>query len=169
MEALDTIFTQFGVTWPKFIAQIILFLTVYLILKKFAFAPIIAMLEQRRTIIEQGQMNAEKIKAQLAESQVQYEEALRKANAEAQALIEEARRSGEALTQKQAQEAIRQAEEIITKARHDITNERNQMVAEVKKEMVSLVVETTAKVTGKVLTAEDQERLNAETTKQLAA
>ena len=43
------------------------------------------------------------------------------------------------------------------------------MVAEVKKEMVDLVVETTAKVAGKVLTETDQQRLASETAKQLAA
>ena len=43
------------------------------------------------------------------------------------------------------------------------------MVAEVKKEMVDLVVKTTAKVVGKVITPEDQKRLSEETVKQLAA
>ncbi|MGC1479233.1 MAG: F0F1 ATP synthase subunit B [Chthoniobacterales bacterium] len=169
MEALNTIFTAFGVVWPKFLAQVILFLIVYWVLKKYAFGPIIAMLEQRRRLIEEGQANAEQIKAQLAEAETHYKDALHKANVEAQGIIDEARKSGEALSQKQAQEAIRQAEEIISKARVDITNEHNQMVADVKREMVGLVVDTTAKVTGKVLTPEDQQRLNEETSKQLAA
>ena len=43
------------------------------------------------------------------------------------------------------------------------------MIYEVKKEMVGLVVNTTAKVVGKVLTPEDQKRLSEETAKQLAA
>lgn len=169
MDSLTTIFTTFGIVWPKFLAQIILFLIVYLILKKYAFAPIIAMLEQRRRIIEEGQANAEQIKRQLAEAEKHFEESMRKANLEAQGMIDEARKSSEALRQKQTQDAIRQAEEIIAKARVDITNEHNQMVADVKKEMVSLVVDTTARVTGKILTPEDQKRLNEETSSQLAA
>ena len=44
-----------------------------------------------------------------------------------------------------------------------------RMVAEVKKEMVNLVVNTTSKVVGKILTPADQERLANETTNQLAA
>lgn len=160
---------QFGFSWSKLIAQIILFLIVYLILNKFAFGPIIAMLEERRRRIEEGQLNAEKIKRQLAEAEKRYQEILQKANGEAQHLIEEARKSGEAISQKQAQEAIRQAEEIIAKAQTAIEVERNKMVGEVKKEMVDLVITTTSKVTGKVLTPEDQKRLNEETTKQLAA
>ncbi|MGH8047404.1 MAG: F0F1 ATP synthase subunit B [Chthoniobacterales bacterium] len=160
---------QFGVAWPKLIAQIIIFCILYITLEKLAFGPIIKVLEERRRRIEEGQANAEKIKKQLADAEKHYEEIVHKANLEAQQLIDEARKSGDALTQKQAQDAIRQAEEIIAKAKADIEIERNKMESEVRKQMVGLVVNTTAKVTGKVLTAEDQERLNAETTRQLAA
>jgi F-type H+-transporting ATPase subunit b len=169
MSALQQIFDAFGVTWPKFLAQVILFLIVYVVLSKFAFGPIVKMLEERRRLIEEGQNNAEKIKQQLAEAEKRYEEVLRKANADAQALIDDARKSGEALTEKQAQDAIRRAEDIIAKARLDIDSERHRMIGEVKREMVSLVVDTTARVTGKILTPEDQKRLTQETTRELAA
>ncbi|MDD5200028.1 MAG: F0F1 ATP synthase subunit B [Terrimicrobiaceae bacterium] len=169
MDQFYTLMSQFGVSWPKLLAQIIIFVTLYLTLQKFAFGPIIKVLEERRRRIEEGQANAEKIKQQLAEAEKHYEEIIQKANAEGQHLIDEARKSGEALTQKQAQEAIRQAEGIIAKARADIEIERNRVESEVRGQMVSLVVATTAKVTGKVLTPADQERLNAETTAQLAA
>ena len=43
------------------------------------------------------------------------------------------------------------------------------MVSEVRSEMLHLVVDTTSKVAGRVLTAADQERLAAETAKELAA
>ena len=65
MEALTQILTNFGVNWQKFGAQAILFLIVYLVLKKFAFGPAVAMFEERRRRIEEGQLNAEKIKKQL--------------------------------------------------------------------------------------------------------
>jgi len=160
---------QFGVTWPKLLAQIIIFLILYFTLQKFAFGPVLKVLDERRRRIQEGQENAEKIKQQLAEAEKRYEEIIQKANGEAQQLIDEARQSGEALTQKQAQDAIRQAEEIISKARADIDIERNKMVGEVRSQMIGLVVDTTAKVTGKVLTQDDQKRLNEEAERQLTA
>lgn len=163
------IFQTFGVSWSKFIAQIILFLIVYWILKKYAFGPILEVLNERRRRIEEGQHNAEKIKKQLAEAELRYQEVLRKANDEATRLIEEARASSDAHTQKQLQQAIKDAEGIIVKARESIEQERHKMVAEVKKDMVDLVVHTTAKVVGKVITPEDQKRLSEETSRQLAA
>lgn len=160
---------QFGFAWPKFIAQIILFLTVYAILSKFAFGPIIKMLEERRRRIEEGQLNAEKIKRQLAEAERRYQEIVQKGSAEAQAIVDEARKSGEAIVQKQSQEAVQQAQDIIQKAHASIEIERNRVESEVRSHMIDLVVNTTRKVTGKVLTKEDQERLNDETARQLAA
>jgi F-type H+-transporting ATPase subunit b len=166
---MDQLLTQFGIAWPKFIAQVILFLMVYAILKKFAFGPIIAIFEQRRRTIEEGQANAEKIKKQLAESEIRCQEILRKANSDAQRIIEEARAASDVQTQKHLQQSIKDAEGIITKARETVELDRARMVAEVKKEMLHLVVDTTAKVAGRVLTDADQERLAGETTKQLAA
>lgn len=169
MQSLLQIFETFGVSWQKFGAQAILFLIVYLILNKFAFGPVVAMFEERRRRIEEGQLNAERIKKQLAESEVRCQEILRKANADAQRIIEEGRLSSDAHTEKATQQAIKDAESIITRAHETVVLDRAKMVAEVKKEMVHLVVDTTAKVVGKVLTKEDQDRLAAETAGQLSA
>ncbi|MEO8205190.1 MAG: F0F1 ATP synthase subunit B [Chthoniobacterales bacterium] len=156
-----------GINWEELIAQVVVFGLVYFILNKFAFGPIIKMLEDRRQRIEEGQVNAEKIKKQLAESELRYQEVLRKANSEAQKLLEDAREITESQTQKQLQQAIKDAEAIIVKANQSIEQERNKMVDEVKKEMVGLVVDTTAKVVGKILTPEDQKRLSEDTTKAM--
>jgi F-type H+-transporting ATPase subunit b len=169
MDVITQIFSNFGVTWPKFIAQVILFLLVNWVLSKYAFGPVLKMLQERRRRIEEGQHNAERIKKQLADAELRYQEVLRKANEDATKLLEEARTSSDAISQKQLQQAIKDAEGIIAKAQDTIVQERNKMIYEVKKEMVGLVVNTTAKVVGKVLTPEDQKRLSEETVKQLAA
>ena len=62
MDAISNVAHQFGVYWPNLIAQVVLFAIVYLVLKTFAFRPVIAMLEERRRRIEEGQINAENIK-----------------------------------------------------------------------------------------------------------
>ena len=169
MDAIIQILANFGVDWQKFGAQTILFVTVYLVLKQFAFGPAVAMFEERRRRIEEGQLNAEKIKKQLAESEVRCQEILRKANADAQRIIEEGRTSSEAHSQKATQQAIRDAESIITRAHETVVFDRAKMVAEVKQEMLHLVIDTTAKVAGRILTKEDQARLAAETSGQLTA
>lgn len=160
---------QFGVYWPNLIAQVVLFVVVYVILRKYAFKPVVDMLEERRRRIEEGQLNAEQIKKQLADAQRKYEEILGKANAEAQRLIEDVRLSGDKLAEKKRAEALAEAEQISQKAREAIVLERDRVMSEIRREVGRLVVNTTAKVTGKVLTTDDQQRINEETAREMAA
>jgi F-type H+-transporting ATPase subunit b len=169
MDTILQIFEQFGVTWPKFIAQTIIFIVVYWFLAKFAFGPIVNVLDERRRRIAEAQDNAEKVKQQLADAEKRYAEILAKADAEAKSLIDEARASAEAVRERRVQEAVAEAEGVVRKAHESIEQDRRKMEAEVKSAMVSLVAATTSKVTGKVLTADDQKRLNEETIKEIAA
>ncbi|MEI6321890.1 MAG: F0F1 ATP synthase subunit B [bacterium] len=164
---IQEIFTQFGVTLPKFIAQLVLFLIVYFVLNRYAFAPILRILEERRKRIEEGQLNAERIKKQLAEAELRYQEMLRKANDDAQLLIEESRKNNEAFSKKEMDRAVMESSAIVDRARQEIASERTLMIDEVKKEMVSLVIKTTAQVAGKILTPEDQKRLTEDAQKCL--
>src|SRR3984893_15972314 len=164
-ELLDT----FGLEWPKFLAQLILFIIVYFVLKKCAFGPIIAMLEERRKRIEEGQLNAQKIKQQLAEAEKRHAEILAEANAQAQRLIDQARESAGSVADRKMQEAIIAAEQIIAKAREASALEYERSMEQLKRELGHLVVETTAKVTGKILPPEDQRRLQEEAARQLAS
>lgn len=169
METIIEILKTFGVEWPKFLAQLILFIVVYSVLSKFAFKPIIAMLEERRKRIEEGMLNAEKIKTQLAEAEARYAQVLAKANADAQKLIEEARTSAATLSDRKVQQSIAEAEQIIAKAREATALEHERILGELKREVGRLVVDTTAKIAGKVLTADDQRRLAEEASRQVAA
>ena len=160
---------QFGVTWELLLSQCIAFLVLAFALKKFAYAPVLKVLEDRKQRIAEGIENADKIKAELASTQEAKDQILSDANAKAQELIDEARAAAEKVGEVKAQEAVKQAEEIIRKAREATEADRETMMAELKAEIGRLVVETTAKVSGKVLTSEDQQRLIDETNKELAA
>ena len=166
---MQELLNTFGVEWPKFLAQLILFIIVYFVLKKFAFGPIIAMLEERRKLIEEGQLNAQKIKQQLAQAEQRHTEILAQANVEAQKLIDKARESAGIVADKKMQEAVASAEQMIAKAREASALEYERSMEQLKRELGHLVVETTAKVTGKVLTADDQKRLQEEAARQLAS
>jgi F-type H+-transporting ATPase subunit b len=151
-----------------FLSQVVSFSIVALLLKRFAYKPILAVLEDRRRRIEEGLLNAEKIKKELAEAQKRYAEILAKANADAQKMIDEARESSAHLAERKQQEAIAAAEQIIAKAREAAAFEHERTMDSMKRELGRLVVETTAKVTGKILTNEDQQRLQEEAARQIA-
>ena len=159
----------FGLTWWYFLSQVVSFTLVCLLLSKFAYKPILKVLEERRTKIAEGLENAAKIKLQLADAQKTSAEVIGRANAEAQRMIDEARAAAKALGERESQAAIATAEQIITKAREATVIEREKAFAELKREVARLVIDTTAKVTGKVLTADDQRRLSEEASRELAA
>ena len=165
MELLDNL----GVDGPKLIAQLINFGIVLLVLWKFAYKPVLEMLEARRQKIAQSMDEAEQIKTELAETQAERDKVMVTANQKAEKLIADAKEAAKQVGEAEGQRAVKQAEEIIRKAREATEADREKMMAELKAEIGRLVVETTAKVSGKVLTAEDQQRLIDETNKELAA
>ena len=160
---------QFGVTWQLLISQIILFVIVALALKKFAYGPVLKVLEERRQRIAEGLANAEKIKNDLASAQAKAQEILNQANSQGTKLIEEARQAAARVLEQETQKAVAAAQDIVTKARQASEVELARMKAELRREVGRLVVNTTAKVAGKVLTPDDQQRLIDEANRQVAA
>ena len=159
----------FGVDWAHLIAQIISFGIVCVLLHRYAYRPVLAMLAARREEIAEGLANAEKIKAELARTEAQRQEVMAQANTQATKLIEEARAAAARVQAQETQKAIAAAEQIMAKAREAATQDHLRMLAELKREVGRLVIQTTAAVTGKVLTPEDQRRLAEETSKVAAA
>ena len=160
---------QLGVDWPHFIAQVISFLIVAGLLFKFAYTPILNVLEERSKRIAEGLANAEKIKQELARTEAARQEVLNQANLQANKLIEEARAAAARVQEQETRKAIAAAEQIVARAREAAAQDHARMLAELKREVGRLVVETAAKVTGKILTLEDQRRLAEEANRQLAA
>jgi F-type H+-transporting ATPase subunit b len=161
--------SAFGVDWHYFIAQVISFSIVAFLLHRFAYRPVINVLEERRQRIAEGLENAEKIKTELARTEAARQQVLNQANTQANNLIEEARQAAARVREQETQKAIAAAEQIVVKAREAAAADHARMLAELKREIGRLVVQTTATVTGKVLTPDDQRRLAEETSRQLVA
>ena len=166
---IEQIARTFGVDWPHLISQMISFSIVCALLYWFAYTPVLKMLAVRRELIAQGLANSEKIKAELAKTESQRQEVIAQANIESTRLIEEARGAAAQLRERETQKAIATAEQIIEKAREASIQDHTRMLGELKREVGRLVVQTTATITGKILTTEDQQRLAEETARKLAA
>ncbi len=157
---LTEISRTFHLNTANFVAQVISFVIVLILLKKYAFGPIQAMLEQRRTRIVAGEEKLKEIEKQLAESEITTAAAIAKANDEAVRLINEAKESATIFSSQKSQEAIAAAQQILAKAEAAAKAERAAIKAELKSEFGRLVAATTTQVTGKVLNDDDQRRIN---------
>jgi F-type H+-transporting ATPase subunit b len=164
---IASIARTFGVDWPHLIAQTISFGIVCIVLYVFAYKPILRMLEARREQITSGLANAEKIKAELARIDAERLAVLARADAEGRQLIDEARAAAARVGAEETQKAVAAAELVLARAHEAAERDRAQLLAEGRREIGRLVVQITAAVTGKILTAEDQRRLAEETASQI--
>jgi len=158
---------ELGIQWKVLIAQLINFSIVFFVLWRYAYRPIFRVLETRRQKIAESVANAEKIKTELERIEAERKRVLAQAGDVANQMIEEARDAAARVREAETQKAVAAAEQILAKARDAAAQEHTRMLAELKREVGRLVVQTTATVTGKVLTPEDQRRLAEETAKQL--
>jgi F-type H+-transporting ATPase subunit b len=165
---IETVARTFGVDWTHLAAQIVSFGIVCAVLYLLAYKPILRILEARREQIASGLANAEKIKAELARIDAERLEILAKADAEGKRLIEEARAAAARVQAEETRKAIAAAEEILVRGREATERDRAQMLAELRREVGRLVVQTTAAVTGKILTPDDHRRLADETARHLS-
>ena len=165
---VERVARTFGVDWPHLGAQMISFGIVCGVLYALAYKPILRILEARRQQIAGGLANAEKIKAELARIEAARQDVLTQAGVEGKQMIDEARAAAARVQAEETQKAIAAAEQILVRAHETAERERATMLAELRREVGRLVVLTTASVTGKILTADDQRRLAEETARQLA-
>lgn len=166
---IEQIAKTFGVAWPHLIAQTLSFTVVCALLYWLAYRPILQMLEQRRQQIAGGLANAEKVRAELAKTETQRHEVLAKAHAEAKVIVREARTTAARIEAQGAQQANATAQEILARAHQTTEREHAVMLGDLKREVGRLVLQTTAVVTGKVLTTDDQRRLAEESVRELSA
>jgi F-type H+-transporting ATPase subunit b len=166
---VEQIARTFGVDWPHLIAQTVSFSIVCALLYWLAYRPVLRMLEARRQQIAHGLANAEKIRAELAKTEAQRQEVLAAAHVQAAGIVEEARAAAARLEALETRRALAAAEDIVAKAHEATEREHTRMLADLRREVGRLVLQTTATVTGKVLTADDQRRLAEETARQLSA
>lgn len=159
---------QFGFDSYKLIAQALTFVAVWFILKWKAYGPILEMLEKRKQRIAEGEENLKKIAEDLKDAEAKKSEIISEANAKAEKMISEARESAEAVAAKKREEAGKEAATIIAKAHEAGVLEQEQLRAELKRDVGRLIIDTTCKVTGKVLTDDDQKKINEETASQVS-
>ena len=161
-NAANEIRETFHIHGWTFFCQLVNFLIVCFVLKKFAYGPVMDILEQRRKRIADGEAKLKEVETQIAESEKRTQEAIQEANERAKRMVEEAKESADAVGEKKKQEAAAAAQAIIAKAEEAARAERDKMQADLKKQFGRLVASTTAQVTGKVLTDDDQKRINEE-------
>jgi F-type H+-transporting ATPase subunit b len=158
----------FGVDWPHLISQIISFAIVCFLLQRFAYKPILGMLEERRKQIADGIAEREQIRDELVHVETRRRAVMMQAAAQASEVIQEARAAAANMRESETQKAIATAELIVVKARDAASQEHDRMLRDLKQELGGLVILATSVASKKVLTEDDQRRIAEETLNEVS-
>jgi F-type H+-transporting ATPase subunit b len=129
------------------------------VLKKYAWPPIIEIIDKRQRSIEEQIAASEAAKAESERLVQEYRDQLAAARAESDEIVGRARRSGEQVERDAIEQGRQTREDLLAQARKDIEAETRRAVDELRNEVAALTVEATAKVTRKTLSSDDQQRL----------
>ncbi len=142
-----------GISGQAFLIQIITFLVVFLVLKKWAFKPIIKMLNARRDVIENGVTLGEKMRAEEAKLEEKVAQKLHEVRKQADQLIADAETEGKQKVQAAEDTAQKRAEGIIREAESQIKQASERERKRLEKELIGLVSEVSEAIIGEKVDA----------------
>ncbi len=126
--------------------QIVIFVSLLLLLKKFAWGPILQSLKIREESIQDALDAAKEAKAEMAELHSENEVLLNKARDERDKIIKAATDAGNTLKEEAKANAQGISDKIIADAKSEIQSEKNAALADVRKQVISLSVEIAEKL-----------------------
>ena len=129
-----------------FFWQLFIFIGLVLLLRKFAWKPILDTVNERETSIKNAINAAEEAKNEMASTQANNQKFLKEALAEREALLKEARTNGDEIVAQAKTEAKAEADKIIALAQESIQNEKRAALNELKNQVAQISLDIAEKV-----------------------
>jgi len=159
--------SAFNINLKSFIFQLITFVIVLLIIKRWVLPPLTKTLEDRRQTLEKSLVQAKETEETLARAEEQAGQILHKTREQADTAILEAKTQAREVVSAAEGDAHVQSLRIIKEAEAQLAQERAKLRDELKEELAGLVTEATEKVLRTKLTASDDRRLIEQSIKEL--
>lgn len=153
------ILKNFGVNPILLAAQIINFLIVFFLLKKFLYKPVLELLSKRQTTIKEGLKQAEEARVKLEKVVIEEKDILRNAQLQAKKLIEDARQESIELTLQMNHNAKKQTEKILKDAKDQIARESLETEKRLAVNTSKLAVSFLEKALAEFFSAKDQKEV----------
>ncbi|HEU0050434.1 MAG TPA: F0F1 ATP synthase subunit B [Patescibacteria group bacterium] len=159
-ETVQTgILASLGINWELFIAQLINFALVVVVVWRFIYRPLLKTMDDRAKKISDGLSDADLAKKQLLEAEEEKKSILQYARKESQSLVAEARDQAEIEKQKVLDASKKDLEKQLEDARARLKRDKESIIKAIKNEMADLVTLATEKVAGASVNAAAQHGL----------
>lgn len=145
------------------IATLVVFLVLLFLLRKFAWGPLMGIMQQREDLIASEIATAENSRQESAKMLEEQRSLLKEARVQAQEIVENAKKQGEVSRQDIIATARAEAGRMKDSAVQEIANERDQALSAVREEVVALSLLAASRVLGKEISEEDNRQLINET------
>ena len=142
-----------------FIWTIFTFVLLLIVLAKFAWKPLLTMLDERQKSIEDSLLSAEKARKELEGINEESETILAKARNEAQAIVTDAKSAAEKLKEDIVSKAKLEADDQLEKAKNQIDVEKDKALLEIRQEVVDLSIKVAEKIIKKTVSKEDNAKI----------
>jgi len=166
-ESSSSGISSLGVNLKSFIFQLITFLIVLLILRRWVFPKLVATLEERRKTLEESLNQARLTEETLQKAESKAGEILQAARAQADAALAEAHTKAEEIIAKGESAASERGARIIAEAEERLGQERERLHHELRGELAELVASTTEKVLRQKLNEREDRKLIEQSLKEL--
>jgi F-type H+-transporting ATPase subunit b len=148
-----------GVNWGDIIFQLAMFIILMVLLKKFAWGPLMGIMTQREEHVAGEISAAEQSRVEAKKLLEEQRSLLKEARSEAQVLIENAKKQGDIQREEIIAVARTEADRIKESAKLEIEQQKEKAVAAIREQVASLSVLIASKVIEKELNAADQDKL----------
>ena len=152
-------FEQLGVDGWKLAIQAFNFLLLLLILQRFAYKPIVGMLDERSRRIRNDLDEARKLREEGERDRETYRQQLNRSRDEARSILEEANNVAARIREQAILDAEQQNAVTLQRARDEIAREKEHAILELRREVGDLAIRVATQVVGRALDANDQQRL----------
>ncbi len=150
------IFESFGINWILLVAQIVNFLVIFYLVKRFALKPILKLLKDRENTIKEGLRQAEESQRLLEQANEKERTILKKAQSEAKILLADAKREREEMLAKSEERTRVQTETMLKEAREQINAETRDAEKRLSAHVSKLAVELLEKSATELFSDKEQ-------------
>ncbi|MBM3131618.1 MAG: F0F1 ATP synthase subunit B [Chloroflexi bacterium] len=148
-----------GISWQGLVVQLINVGLLFFLLAKFAYKPIMRMLDERANKIKEGLDKAEQAEKRAGQIDVEAKKALEEARKEGQKLIAQASEMGAKLREEAKEQAKKEAEALIERARAEIQLERDHAIGQLRKEFADITILAAERVINQELDREKHRKV----------
>jgi len=158
---------NFGVEWQLLLAQIINFLIIFYLLKRFLYKPLFGLLKKRADAIKEGVEKAEEGKKALDDALGKEKKIIKDAQDTAKKIIADAREHGTILAKEIEERAKKQTDRMIEEAKIQIAQETKLAEQQLNKHVAEISIEMLKKSLGNVFGDKEQSEVVAKAVKSI--